>query len=550
MTGAGMTGALADAQLVAAARAGQQEALDELVGRCLPLVYNIVGRALSGRPDVDDVVQETMLRVLRGLPGLRDDQAFRSWLVAVTMNQIREHRRVRPEAPRALDELATVADPGADFADLTLTELGLSGQRKETVEATRWLDEDDRELLSLWWLVTAGHLTRAELVAAMALDAHHVTVRVGRMRAQLDAARTVVRALTATPRCPELDRTIRIWDGRPSPLWRKRLARHLRECANCAALGSDLVPAERLLVNLALVPLPVGYAAYLLAGGASHGLTGASVAATVQQPPQTAAGPVSHRRGRLPRQRGGHGGGSGAGRAAGSLGGKAALPVALVTATVTAAVGIGALVVHLNTTPQGPTGLTAAGASARPSTATPSPSLSPSPTPTPTVPAKPSVARTTPAPTHSAAPPVLTPDAAAAQQVLAVINQARAGQGLAPLTLTSGLGASSAAHNRRMAAGCGLSHQCSGEAALGDRETAAGVHWMAAGENIGTGGPVADTTSGIAGMAVGLTRSMLAEQPPNDGHRRNILSSSFHHIGIAVVRDSSGTVWLTQDFSD
>jgi uncharacterized protein YkwD len=50
-------------------------------------------------------------------------------------------------------------------------------------------------------------------------------------------------------------------------------------------------------------------------------------------------------------------------------------------------------------------------------------------------------------------------------------------------------------------------------------------------------------------MAVGLTQSMLDEQPPNDGHRMNILSSTFTHIGIAVYRDSSGTVWLTQDFS-
>ena len=43
---------------------------------------------------------------------------------------------------------------------------------------------------------------------------------------------------------------------------------------------------------------------------------------------------------------------------------------------------------------------------------------------------------------------------------------------------------------------------------------------------------------------------MLNEKPPDDGHRKNILSSSFTHIGIAVFRDSSGTVWLTQDFSN
>ena len=101
-----------------------------------------------------------------------------------------------------------------------------------------------------------------------------------------------------------------------------------------------------------------------------------------------------------------------------------------------------------------------------------------------------------------------------------------------------------------MASGCGLSHQCPGEAALGARETAAGVIWTAAGENIGEGGPVADTDAAIAQMAVSLTQSMLNEQPPDDGHRMNILSSTFTHIGITVYRGSSGTVWLTQDFSN
>ncbi|MFF3500303.1 RNA polymerase sigma factor [Streptomyces sp. NPDC003247] len=46
----------------------------------LPLVYNIVGRAMDGHPDVDDVVQETMLRAVRGLPALRQPDRFRSWL--------------------------------------------------------------------------------------------------------------------------------------------------------------------------------------------------------------------------------------------------------------------------------------------------------------------------------------------------------------------------------------------------------------------------------------------------------------------------------------
>jgi uncharacterized protein YkwD len=155
----------------------------------------------------------------------------------------------------------------------------------------------------------------------------------------------------------------------------------------------------------------------------------------------------------------------------------------------------------------------------------------------------------TTAPPAGTAPPA-SGQPAATGQVLALINQARAQAGLPAYTISSGLDTSASRHTAVMAGGCGLSHQCPGEPPLGDRETAAGAAWTAAGENIGEGGPVADTSAAIAQMAVGLTQSMLDEKPPDDGHRLNILSSAFTHIGISVYRDSSGTVWMTQDFSN
>jgi uncharacterized protein YkwD len=156
----------------------------------------------------------------------------------------------------------------------------------------------------------------------------------------------------------------------------------------------------------------------------------------------------------------------------------------------------------------------------------------------------------TPSPTSSATDSPGALPGAPVGQVLALINQARSAAGLPPLTITAGLESSASAHSLTMAGGCGLSHQCPAEPELGTRETAAGVVWSACGENIGEGGPVADTNAAIAQMAVGLTQDMLNEKPPDDGHRRNILSSSFTHIGIAIYLDSSGTVWLTQDFSN
>jgi uncharacterized protein YkwD len=95
-----------------------------------------------------------------------------------------------------------------------------------------------------------------------------------------------------------------------------------------------------------------------------------------------------------------------------------------------------------------------------------------------------------------------------------------------------------------MAAANQLSHQLPGEPDLGARETNAGVQWSAAGENIGWSSEM--TVDG----ALGLEASMLAETPPNDGHRRNILSSTFTDVGVDVYLDQAhGRLWLTEDFA-
>ncbi|MFD9700170.1 sigma-70 family RNA polymerase sigma factor [Lentzea sp. NPDC059081] len=241
---------------VVAARDGDQRALDDLVSGYLPLVYNIVGHALGGHADTDDVVQETMLRAVHGLSSLRDPAGFRSWLVVIAMNQVRMRHRERQRVPVTGEMPDDLADPGADFVDLTIMRLQLSGQRREVVAATRWLSADERELLSLWWLEAAGRLTRTEVANALELTPQHTAVRVQRVKAQLDAARIVVRTLERSPRCPELADVVADWDGDPSALWRKRIARHSRDCARCERAGHDLASVEGLIARLPLVPLP------------------------------------------------------------------------------------------------------------------------------------------------------------------------------------------------------------------------------------------------------------------------------------------------------
>jgi RNA polymerase sigma factor (sigma-70 family) len=325
------------AAVVIAAQQGDQWALDTLVADYLPLIYNIVGRALDAPADTDDVVQEVMLQMIRDVRGLRDPEAFRSWLVAIAMREVRRHWRVRRSAPatdgiEGLDEAALLADPGADFVDLTITVLSLSGQRREAAEATRWLDADDRQLLSLWWMEVAGRLTRGELAAAVEVPMPQAAVRVQRMKARLEVARAVVRALRAVPRCPDLDSVLRGWDGRPDGLWRKRTARHVRTCATCGGVPVDLVPADRLLADLALVSVPPVLLA-LVASGAGGGAAGGTGGTGSDLATVASRGPV--RAGRAASRAARGSGGVSVGKAA------VLFSVALVLGTATAAYTLG-----------------------------------------------------------------------------------------------------------------------------------------------------------------------------------------------------------------
>ncbi|WP_031025616.1 sigma-70 family RNA polymerase sigma factor [Streptomyces sp. NRRL WC-3725] len=568
------------AALVNAARAGDPAAQDALVGAYLPLVYNIVGRALNGSVDVDDVVQETMLRALGSLGDLRTPESFRSWLVAIAMNRVRAHWQESRHAPDAVEETGDVADPGADFVDLTIVRLQLSGQRQETARATRWLEPDDREVLSLWWLECAGELTRPEIAAALGVSPQHTAVRVQRMKARLEAARVVVRALDTRPACEELRVVLASWDGLPSALWRKRIARHARECPRCGGLWSGLLPAEGLLAGLALVAVSSTLLATTRPATATLTATTASLgveaAPDLTHPgPDTNAGATGEGYGTT---------GSGPGTAGPGVGGpmdpvglrasrrrtsgrgearrrrrvrRRAVGGAVVAACVaggglwyfgtnsgpadtreaTAAQSAGAPVVDLAEPSPVETSSASPSASASPSPSPsrakkkPGASRSPRPTPKRTAPrAEPAAPTTPPASRTPQAQPAPTGTVA---QVVALVNKERAAAGCGPVTEDPQLDRAAQGHSDDMAARGFFDHTNPDGDGPGERITAAGYRWSTYGENIAKGQQT--------------PQAVMDSWMNSPGHRANILNCAFKNIGVGV-HDGSGGPWWTQAF--
>jgi uncharacterized protein YkwD len=136
-----------------------------------------------------------------------------------------------------------------------------------------------------------------------------------------------------------------------------------------------------------------------------------------------------------------------------------------------------------------------------------------------------------------------------ARRLLAQINQDRAANALPALTWDLRLERSARQHDLVMASGCGLKHQCPNEPDPATRISQQQVQWQTVGENIGEGGPVSSSDSAW-NMVLMIHHAMMAEKPPDDGHRRNLLSKDFHRIGISIYIDPQHTLWLTEDFAN
>ena len=98
------------AELVAAAKAGDSRAFEELVRATYTDVYALAYRLTGNEEDARDVVQEAYLRAYKGLKRFRGDAQFSTWMYRITANcastamtrgKKHRHEELDDEAPLA-----------------------------------------------------------------------------------------------------------------------------------------------------------------------------------------------------------------------------------------------------------------------------------------------------------------------------------------------------------------------------------------------------------------------------------------------------------------
>ena len=140
-----------DEDLVGHLADGDERALAELLRRYERPLSHFIYRHTGGR-DVDDLYQETWLRVFRHATTFDRSKRFSTWLFQIAVNLCRDwHRRAPPEPVEPPDTAAQTSELGRSEAGLDATRLlaALPDAQREVIALRYYQDLSEAEMASI-----------------------------------------------------------------------------------------------------------------------------------------------------------------------------------------------------------------------------------------------------------------------------------------------------------------------------------------------------------------------------------------------------------------
>ncbi len=176
--------------LIAASRAGNSAALDELVRTHQGRVYGFAMRMCRNVEDAKDILQETFLGMIRSIREFREESKFSTWLYRIAANACLKKRRrgvhdPAPEQELSLDDLMPRPDAEGrkpeipDWSEDAERAL-LRGELSQRMEAA--IDKLPKEYKIVLVLRDVEGLSAEETAQAVGLSVAAVKSRLHRAR--------------------------------------------------------------------------------------------------------------------------------------------------------------------------------------------------------------------------------------------------------------------------------------------------------------------------------------------------------------------------------
>jgi RNA polymerase sigma factor (sigma-70 family) len=149
---------------VAAARAGNGDALGHVMRAIRPEVHALALRYLWHPQDAEDATQDILVRVMTGLGGFRGESGFRTWVFRIACNTLMTAQRERRQHPTmSFDEMGEDLARGLSGSQLTVDdEAGRALLLEEvkvgcTLAMLQCLDRDQRLAYILGEIMELDH---------------------------------------------------------------------------------------------------------------------------------------------------------------------------------------------------------------------------------------------------------------------------------------------------------------------------------------------------------------------------------------------------------
>lgn len=177
---------MTEAELIQAARSGDQEAFARLVETHQGKVYALAYRMTGNREDAADLTQEAFLNAWRGLASFQSQSAFATWLYRLTSNACIDFlRREKRRSALSITVEDDAQERQAEIPDLRHSpeqELERQESRQAVRQGLAALSSEHREVLVLREL---EGLSYQEIAQQLGLEEGTVKSRIARARMSL-----------------------------------------------------------------------------------------------------------------------------------------------------------------------------------------------------------------------------------------------------------------------------------------------------------------------------------------------------------------------------
>lgn len=185
-----MSSSLAPSDVIARAQSGESSALEELIRTVAPHIERQLVRYPVSDEDRRDLLQTTLLQIVRRLGSFRGDSSFSTWLFRVTANEalmlMRSQRRHRARLVEGLDLEDLTSLPMARTAAMEPNDIKAARSQRESFvrEALAELPEDYRDVVVAHYHEDLG---LQEIAAKLSVSESAVRSRLHRARSRLRA---------------------------------------------------------------------------------------------------------------------------------------------------------------------------------------------------------------------------------------------------------------------------------------------------------------------------------------------------------------------------